>query len=214
MNFFQYNQKLLKQAEKNKLSTQRLSNDAVVVRGGKGVRVVIVSGLHGDEKSGPLGILDWLSKSGFRAKVSFLIIPLINNEGWNKSERLWRGKDLNRAFGQKRVDFIDELGKILTDFRPELFLDFHEDEKEDSYFYRLAKKEYPLYYFLKRSLALSERSWGSFEKWKGSSEVFVRRLGCKKAVTIELAKKNEKERNNQLIKNILREVFEKNKKIF
>lgn len=204
----QYNQRLLRQLKKRGFSARQLPNGSLVFRGGTGRRVAVLSGLHGDEKSGPLGILKWLEKSDFQPKTSFLIIPLVNGWGWDKDKRLWQKQDLNRSFGQNKLGFMNELGQLLLDFKPDIFFDFHQDVGPKNYFYRLAGEASPVYSFLKNSLGLSERKWSFCKKWQGSSEVFVREAGCERAVSIELSAEKKREESCQLVERILMHFIE------
>lgn len=197
MNFFHYNQELSAIAANSNFISERLSNGALVFQRGKGKGICILSGLHGDERGGPMGIRDWMARFDFQtfSQLSFLIMPLVNDSGWDRSERLWKRRDLNRSFGKRSTILTEEIKKKICAFRPNIFLDFHEDEVRENYFYRLTNTEGLLYDCLEGLEKLGERKWFLSESWEGSSEVFVRKNGCEDAVTIELsAQKKEKER--------------------
>lgn len=64
-------------------------------------RVAIVAGIHGDETSGPLAILDYLKLAGnvTRARFPVRFLPVANPYGYDKgARRNAENKDLNRGW--------------------------------------------------------------------------------------------------------------------
>jgi len=63
-------------------------------------RLSLMSGLHGDERSGPLALLHWFENCEpgtlIRDELSLWITPLVNNVGWDMNCRTWNYVDLNR----------------------------------------------------------------------------------------------------------------------
>lgn len=173
-----------------------LANGAIVAKigGAGGKRIAIIAGLHGNELGGalgaPLALTHFLKKSWRRIlhhpkKLRLLIAPLVNDFGWDNNTRLWQGKDLNRSFKRGAPVFISELMKELKDFSPDVFLDLHEDITKP-YPYVFVDKRNPRFgKQLARLLGVKTVAWWSPKQWKGASEVFMRKNGCKHYATIE-----------------------------
>jgi len=149
-----------------------------------------LSGLHGDEVSGPLALLYWLETLPLGTLTSggksVWIAPLLNDVGWDANQREWNGIDLNRAFTEAAPPFLASVMQNLTNNSPDFFLDLHEDsEKDHAYIFKFSPDKTGLSRQLAHELEAKLVRWSSLKKWKGSSEVFVRSLGCQYAATTE-----------------------------
>lgn len=193
MHSFQEYNKLLQSAVLKLDGTIKiLSNGAYIVNIGdkKGKRLSVISGLHGDEISGPLSILRWLEllsiqKDTIKGK-SIWLAPLINNDGWDKGDRYWNDLDLNRAFTSSPPLFINEIMEELIYLSPTIFMDLHEDSDLDfPYVFRLPEDNHNLSQRLQKELGARDMIWSFEENWEGASEVFMRLQGCHHCVTIE-----------------------------
>ena len=171
----------------------RLPNGTPVARiGRRGPRLAVVAGLHGNETSGPLALLEWahtarppLAPQG----VQLWMAPLLNNLGWDAGVREWDGVDLNRAFlpGRQAPAFLRPL---LQDWRrrpPAMLLDLHEDAENPGYTYlfRYTEEAHDLPQRMAADLDIQMLDWTDFGEWLGCSELFARSLGVTRCVTIE-----------------------------
>jgi len=171
----------------------RLLNGAMVAHlGPNGPCLALVAGVHGDERSGPLALLEWVSShngSLIPPDRQVWLLPLLNDEGWDAHRREWCGLDLNRSFlpQERSPEF---LWPIMDEWRarlPDMFLDLHEDlDKQDRpYLFRYPGDEHGLAEQLAAHLGAEMVDWTDFDEWEGSDEVYLRRLGCSRCVTIE-----------------------------
>jgi predicted deacylase len=171
-----------------------LSNGALVARiGSRGPRLAVVAGLHGDETSGPLALLEWacsakdpLAPPG----VQLWLAPLLNNLGWDAGVREWNGLDLNRSFlpGRQAPEFLRPL---LRDWRrrpPHQLLDLHEDAENPgfAYLFRYTAEEHDLPARMAQALCIQMLDWADFSEWQGCTELFARALGVTRCVTLEV----------------------------
>lgn len=100
--------------------------------------VVFSAGIHGDEISGPLGILelirtfDW----GDLRRTRLIMLPVANPWGFANGRRCdAAGHDLNRGFAHKRLRReTRRLHDVLKKERPALFFSLHEDDEEPSFY--------------------------------------------------------------------------------
>lgn len=116
-------------------------------------KILIVSGVHGEEKAAPYAVLKWLSNcdaSIFR-KVDLSFIPLVNPIGFKKGTRYSSpGEKSNQGFchpekGEKRSregEIIYSNIDLLMPLAKDGYLSLHED---------ILLKEYYVYTFEKRS---------------------------------------------------------------
>ena len=155
--------------------------------------LAIISGLHGDERSGPLALLEWACrKDGLLCPddKQVWLLPLLNDQGWDKQERKWRGVDLNRAFipGEEGTPvFVQEVMEEWANHLPDMFLDIHEDETrpDEPYLFWYKEETHDLALRLAEHLQAKSEPWDDFDYWRGSDEVYLRSLGCQQCITIE-----------------------------
>ena len=110
-----------------------------------GPRVLISGGFHGDEVSGPWGIVEYLKNNDYPTDVNLSILPLVNPTGFVLSRRrdFW-GDEPNRGYmgGAKPVekasyedDILNKNLGILSILAKDCYMSFHEDDEENFYFY-------------------------------------------------------------------------------
>jgi hypothetical protein len=155
--------------------------------------LAVISGLHGDERSGPLALLEWAC----RQKGPFCpndkrvwVLPLLNDQGWDKNKRKWLELDLNRAFlpgGEGIPVFVQEVMEEWAKRPPNLFLDIHEDSvrPNEPYLFWYKEEAHDLALRLAEYLQAKSEPWDDFDYWRGSDEVYLRTLGCDHCITIE-----------------------------
>src|SRR5579859_4542524 len=107
----------------------------LIHRGGKKV-ISIITGQHGNERSGPIFVMNllraWASKKEKIPPFTFIIVPLVNDNGWDKHRRLWHGKNTNMVFSEKLkvcCPATVNIMKILKREHPTLLWDIHEDNR-------------------------------------------------------------------------------------
>lgn len=155
-----------------------------------------MSGVHGDERSGPLALLQWLESMavpGFLENgISIWLAPLINDWGWERCKRRWGKSDLNRAFTSDKAPlFLRQLMDDLSANVPLMFLDLHEPtEKPYAHVYDYTADRHDMTKRLAKALNAHPEPWTPQQRkgWRGTSEVFVRDLGCCRTATTEVPK--------------------------
>lgn len=177
-----------------------LSNGARIMSWGNATDpcLFILSGVHGDERSGPVALLDELQRQDLTEwcqsqQMSLRVCAVINREGWNGNLRCWYGQDLNRVFGHPDApDFLVELVAELERRPPSMFLDLHEDDEVDThYLFDLVPEDTGFVQDMARDIAATVETWSMDEQeWVGSSEVVARNLGARFAVTVEACGKH------------------------
>jgi predicted deacylase len=203
ISFEKFNKSIMKEALRLNLEVEVLANNSLHLyrHTGKPL-VVILAGLHGDENSGPLTILDWL-RGMDKVKFDCSLFPLANNLGWDTNSRRWEEFDLNRAFNQKKGPlFVRQMMKILRASPPAIFLDLH--EADTCYIFKYVKDTRVADY-LQKSLKIRCVPWDDTAEMKYCSEVFVRRLSCSSCITVEAAGALDMEK--RILRNV--EIIEK-----
>jgi predicted deacylase len=171
----------------------RLPNGTpLAIIGDRGPRLAVVAGLHGNETSGPLALLEWACSTRqplVPPGMQLWLAPLLNNLGWDAGVRDWDGLDLNRSFlpGRKAPAFLRPL---LQDWRrrpPAMLLDLHEDAENPgfAYLFRYTEEEHDLPERMAGDLGIQMVDWTEFAEWLGCSELFARSLGVTHCVTLE-----------------------------
>ena len=206
ISFKKFNTAIKKEALRLNLSVEVLANNSLHLYRHTGKPLVgVLAGLHGDENSGPLTILEWL-RGMDKVKFDCSLFPLANNLGWDTNSREWEGFDLNRAFNQKKGPlFIRQMMKILRATPPAIFLDLHEaGPDKDSWIFEYVK-DTRISDYLQKSLKLRCVPWDDAAVMKYCSEVFVRRQGCSSCITVEAAGALDMEK--RILRNV--EIIEK-----
>jgi predicted deacylase len=107
-------------------------------------RIMISSGIHGDEPAGPLALLECLRCGDFSADSSWSLCPALNPTGLAAGSRENHdGMDLNRDYRTRRTLEVSSHAAWL-DMQPvpDLFLSLHEDwETKGFYLYEINQGE-------------------------------------------------------------------------
>lgn len=192
-----YLKRFYKAAQKHGFKKYSLSQGRHVYYLGDGPhRVVIISGIHGEERAGPVALLTWLEETK-RDKlipkgVSLMICPLVAHAAWNNNIRLENRANLNNAWIRPMApDYIHELKTEIINLNPVIFLDFHEDETivDGEPYICNNKKNQGIIANLKESLGVGPRKglWQnpSDSEQRGTSEAWAWSIGCRETATIE-----------------------------
>lgn len=158
----------------------------IVKRGGN--MLSMLSGVHGDERSGPVFLTELLQRYVANPTLipqrGMIIVPLLNDEGWDIKHRLWGGSDLNRQFvTATSVKHVRELMDVLSFSRPMVHWDLHEDdERLENYVYGYSAQKPNLAMSVCHVLGCpfepSEKpSTNPLDDMSGSSEEFMYRFG-------------------------------------
>lgn len=100
--------------------------------------VIFSAGIHGDEISGPLAILELIRRFDWRSlrRTRVVLLPVGNPWGFDHHRRTnAAGRDLNRGFGGKLLCGENRLlYDAVKDEKPELFLSLHEDDEQGAFY--------------------------------------------------------------------------------
>ena len=98
--------------------------------------IAIATGIHGDERTGPIALYELVRDSLLDPRYSYRLWPCMNPTGFDRGTRgNSEGIDLNRTFG--RGGSSPEAKAILTatrDHRYVLSLDLHDDLDEEGFY--------------------------------------------------------------------------------
>jgi predicted deacylase len=171
------------------MTISRLSNGAPVLRKDAPAPVLsLLSGLHGDERSGPLFLKmlleEWRADPGRMPNVGLLVVPVLNDVGWDQRGRLWNGKDLNQQFAAETdCQVARDLMEVYSDAPPAFHWDLHEDDEVNcEYVFEYEQDTHDFSRRLASHLGCRTERWS---KPDSSSECFVRSLGVRHVVTTE-----------------------------
>lgn len=105
-------------------------------RAGKGPRVYLSSGIHGDEPAGPLALLELMREGFFTADVDWSICPALNPTGLAAGCRdNADGVDLNRDYRlQQSLEATAHAAWLASGPAPEMFLSLHEDWESNGFY--------------------------------------------------------------------------------
>lgn len=118
----------------SKISTE--GGQIYVFKSGKGTskRLLLTSGLHGNESMGPKVSSMFLSLKKIPSDTSVMVIPIMNPDGFVGSHRRDKtNSDPNRSFktGSKAYE---KLLEAISDFNPTICVDLHEFHEIDGAF--------------------------------------------------------------------------------
>ena len=110
-----------------------LSNGAQIYNFGK-PNLFIMSGVHGEERSGPMALFNLLKRKKNRLD-NIWILPVLNVKGYEELNRLCGGINIqDQFFAESKLDFVNQLVSIIGNNVPFMFVDLHEDcESEVNY---------------------------------------------------------------------------------
>src|SRR5271155_2729430 len=138
--------------------------------------ICFVAGLHGDEKGGPYGVLEFVKSQIYvpkRKKV--VILPLVNHSGFNKDRRRHGNIDLNRHFMEEPLEGqVKNIWDAIKNEDMIMLHTLHEDPRLSSWYCyhtnlhgmandlrELAKKYFPIYSKSRREPLAGEQKEGS-----------------------------------------------------
>ncbi|QSH40867.1 M14 family zinc carboxypeptidase [Lentisphaerota bacterium ZTH] len=103
------------------------------------IKLMISTGQHGDEPSGTLAILEFLTKlcqtnnKQLLDNIDFVIIPLVNPDGWDKRTREnANGVNINADYVVLKTPEARAVVKTLNTESPDVVLDIHESSTAKS----------------------------------------------------------------------------------
>ena len=109
----------------------KLYNGAEIYTFGK-PHLFIMSGVHGEERSGPLALRKLIHYNKNLENV--WVLPCLNLEGFNTNNRYCGTYNLNSEWKDAtQVDFVKQLMALLEMNKPKLFVDLHEDYEQVDY---------------------------------------------------------------------------------
>jgi|GEM_PF-1279349 len=193
LDFRAFTARLGRAAAKHGLRMHGLSNGAIILtthESVSGPKVALLSGLHGEERAGPIALLTWLERTRTLPKdVRLWICPLLSRRTWDSRERAPGGTNLNRVWNADEAPpIVADAMASLRAFKPDVFIDLHEEQTIDdgrAYAHRHGTSAWGRY--LQRVLGASTRE-GVWHKLDGkTAESFVRSIGCKRTSTVETA---------------------------
>lgn len=194
-----YMKRFMAAAKKHGFRVKTLSGGRSVFYYGKGpVKLAFLSGIHGEERSGPVSLLTMLetTKKGelFDKKaISLMICPLVGFDAWNNKTRLENKKiNLNCVWTdqyKRRPRYVGEIEKELLRFKPEFYVDFHEDSTitdKEPYMFR-HKSNKGVVFLLQKTMGVSRKkgTWVRCADSLGTSEDLMFANGCHETTTIE-----------------------------
>ena len=109
-------------------------------------RLYLSSGIHGDEISGPLALLELIRQPGFFAGFNVTMFPILNPDGLARGQRTnLNGIDLNRDYrNSKSLEIKGHIETLLTLGRFDASMMLHEDyEGVGAYLYELNDTLHP-----------------------------------------------------------------------
>lgn len=98
--------------------------------------ICFVAGLHGDEKGGPYGVLEFIkSKFYVPKRKKVVILPLVNHNGFNRDKRRnANGVDINRQFSESVEGQAKNVWDAIKDENMIILHTLHEDPRLKSWY--------------------------------------------------------------------------------
>jgi len=178
------------------------------------INICIVAGIHGDETSGPLGLLEFLRITSIR-DVHIILFPVLNPYGFDKGKYTTKNDiNLNRVFlddplPQEAQDILNSINKEKISW----FISLHEDDEMDGfYIYKYSKYEEPterIINFLSKQgpICSSRKIYGndsingiiSNQKSDGSLEEKMYKEGIPVCICVEMPDVIKIEKRTQII---------------
>lgn len=222
LNFLEFNERFARAALKQRARLTKLSNGSYIAEfGAKTPKKIlfILSGVHGEERSGPIALLKFVEnsiiKNELKKGTKLIIVPCLNDKGWNTKKRKWGNFNLNCQFNQFcRVPFVLELMKYIKKNKPYMFVDLHEDIVTSyPYVFRHIKATTDFVIRMKNFLHVKDEPYlnPNTQNWAGTSETFAYNIGVKNYVTVETPPrwklKNRVKIHTKSIKFCINEIF-------
>jgi len=198
--FKEYQERFRTAASRHDGNLIELPNGGTIFTKGKRHRdhLSIMSGVHGDERSGPLALLRWLEETEpgklINKYTTLWICPLVNDDGWDKKNRLHNGLDLNRSFTNELApEFLKVIMESLNNTNNPLgnrfstFFDLHEDDEVNvPFLFHCIENSIQDVHTIAKLLDAKVELWSTEDnKWDGSSETYVRSIKYSWAMTLE-----------------------------
>ena len=99
-------------------------------------RLLVVSGVHGNEQAGILCVPEILERFDREAPVALRVITPVNPIGAAEISRFNAdGYDINRDFIQFRTDEAKIVRRTFDEFRPDFVLSLHEGPQDDAFLF-------------------------------------------------------------------------------
>lgn len=168
-----------------------LTEDVSMFTRGKGkITLFVISGIHGEERSGPISLFNWAKKIADRKiKGKVVVVPLMNPTAWNMRRRAVGNKNLNFVWNEKRAPKFPQVKKVMRLLEKEkavIFLDLHEDSSAEDglhYICRHLTSRWGLQF--QKDVGVSPRR-GIWKKHDyQTAESFAHALGIEKSFTVE-----------------------------
>lgn len=109
--------------------------------------LLVSAGMHGNEPSGPLGVVEFLKRIDLKKiDVNITILPLCNPAGFDRNKRRNdQRRDLNRHFSDNVLTQENKtIYSQVKDIHPDVMLALHEDISQDKFFlYETARTTQP-----------------------------------------------------------------------
>jgi len=128
-------------------------------------RVLIATGFHGDESSGPWAVLNFLETYPYPKSVNLSLLPLVNPTGFNLSRRadFW-GNNPNRgytkSYDKSKATHEDEVLKknikLMSKYGKDCLVTLHEDDEENFYIFTYGEQDA----LDKKLLSMGEEKFG------------------------------------------------------
>lgn len=100
-----------------------LNNIPIIITGTP--KTAIISGIHGNEKSGPIACINHIKQKPI---PNSLTIPIINPKGYTSHTRTKEGKDLNRDYPNPTEPETKLLETLIKTHDLNLLISIHEDD--------------------------------------------------------------------------------------
>jgi predicted deacylase len=181
--------------------------------------MIVISGIHGEERAGPVAIFCWakrLAKMAINGRIC--VVPIMHPLAWDLRIRKPNNLNLNSIWNKQkcvRASQVKKMMKIIKRQQPLIYLDLHEDTSiSDEHHYIWRAKDCIWGKQLQKKLKISTKK-GLWKKHDyETSESFAHSVGINRSFTVESdPHKSLKERINfhQLV---LKEafIFSNNKK--
>jgi hypothetical protein len=149
--------------------------------------LLITSGIHGEERAGPIALLKWL-ESDQLPNYNLTICPIVFPLAWDTGKRDPKGHNRNTVWNKDAPKVVEHLMALVKDNPPDVYLDLHEDSEIDKkdgepYVFRHVDSEWGLE--LQKNLGVSTKKgiWRKHDQ--ETAESFVHAAGTENASTVE-----------------------------
>ena len=149
----------------------------------------IVSGQHGDERAGPIALLEMARDGELPILGSIRICPITHPEAWDDYTRMPGGLDMNRVWDiEKAPAPILTLMMSIESRRPDFFLDLHESNHEhpkSGEMFEIRHADTPWGHRLVRALGHNTVGFKLHDHIAGSARKYTYDLGVRDTAVVE-----------------------------